>query len=273
MIIGNVKDHGFIAPTIEADHYVFGSNKILGSVLQENGQWDDFLPEEEVQNVNGLEVYNCTAFGTTSIVEMILKRLGKGQNNYSDRYVGTMAETRPPGNSPHTVAECIRTISGLVDEKLLPFSEDINDVDTYFSLGNDGENLKAIGWEWLKTHDFKHEWVFTTQMTAKERIEQLKEALKYSPIGVSVRAWVQDDDGLYIKNEGEGDTHWTVLYGYEEGKYWKVFDSYSDHGTVKKKLAWNYAYTFTKKYHVALKPIIKKRWWEVILEILSKIFK
>ena len=48
--------------------------------------------------------------------------------------------------------------------------------------------LSFRGAEW----QFNHDWVATTT-------QALWDALQYSPLGISVYAWVNDKDGLYYK--------------------------------------------------------------------------
>ena len=69
------KNYGFIPDKIQPEDYVFGGIGIpTEPVLQPDGQWDVFLPEGEMQAKNGVETFACTAFGTTSAIEILMKR-------------------------------------------------------------------------------------------------------------------------------------------------------------------------------------------------------
>ena len=69
-------NYGFVRPKIEGKHYVLGGVFSLPkSVLQADGQWDKWLPDREFQNMNGVEVYNCTSFGTLNCIETLVKKL------------------------------------------------------------------------------------------------------------------------------------------------------------------------------------------------------
>ena len=54
----------------------------------------------------------------------------------------------------------------------------------------------------------------------------MMEALKRSPLGAAVSAWTVDDTDfdVFVRAQQQ-DNHWVCIYGYEDGKYWYVFDS------------------------------------------------
>mgnify|MGYP001599222192 CR=1 FL=1 len=139
--------------------------------------------------------------------------------NYSDRALGIMAGTKPPGNDPAKIAETIRK-QGLVLEKYLPFSSDIQTVEEYYSPNPLPESIIQQGKSWLFWYDFKHEYVFDKDTLLEEKQKRLMEALKYSPLGISVFAWAENPDGTYTKLGN--DNHWCVCYGYKENEYWKI---------------------------------------------------
>lgn len=66
--------YGFIEPFVTRDNYILGGlSSVPKDILQPNGQWDNFLPERELQNL-GFETANCTGFGTTSCIEILMKK-------------------------------------------------------------------------------------------------------------------------------------------------------------------------------------------------------
>lgn len=206
-------------------------------------QWDDFLPCKEYQSKGGLETYNCTNYGTLNAIEILYKRLFNKEVNYSERYTGIMSGTTQEGNSIQNVIETIRKVCGLIPESLLPFDDSINTWDKYYSPKPMTQGLLDVGKAWLKQFQLGHEWIFTLG-DGKDRVKRLKECLQYSPIGVSVCAWTEDN-GLYIKEPGDQDNHWVCCYGYEDGQYWKIFDSYDN---TNKKLAWDYSFGYGKRF-------------------------
>lgn len=271
--------YGFIAPVIEKDHYVFGSSPINLPVLRPDGQWVGSLPRIEEQRKNGVETCNCTGYGTNNCIEIILMFLLPNQVfDNSDRFTGIIAGTHPPGNDPHTVAEAIRN-TGCIIENMLPFDESIKSVSDYFSFfGSNESNCRTAASLWKKRFEFYHEWVFQGDIPLEQKQALMKEALKYSPLGVSVYGWQQDGNGLYVKNIGQSDNHWTACVGYVEGEYWIIFDSYPDAaGGELKRLRWDFDFGFCKKYHVL--PIENQRTISVrnpiaaIIEFIINLFK
>ena len=133
------------------------------------------------------------------------------------------------------------------------------------------EHLKQIAKQWLTEYTFMHEWVFKG---GSDKQERMMEALKYSPLGVSVVGWRQKD-GLYVKYPGERDQHWTDVVGYEKDKHWIIYDSYPP---FIKHLAWDYDFGFAKRYHVEritpliYTPVKKNDFYGLIMWLIKNIF-
>lgn len=255
MIIREEINNGFIKDEIKISDYVFGAGNIDGNILRPDGDWRDYCPKYELQRQNGLETMNCATFHTLNPIEIIFEeQYGILDSDFSERYTGTLAETSRAGNSPHKVAEAIRK-RGLVPEEMLPFSSEINTWEEYYAP-IDSRLLKE-GKQWLTEWDFGHDWVFLDHMTLGEKHERLKNALKYSPLGVSVHAWVSEDD-VYFK-QGEADNHWCTLV-YADDEYWYVFDTYEP---FLKKLRKDYDFGIAKRYTINRNP--KRPNWVVDL--------
>ena len=211
--------YGYIKDFQTRDNYVLGGlTKTPEIVLQPDGQWDDFLPEREIQNIDNVETANCTGFATSSVVEMLFKRKFGLQVNYSDRGLGINAGTYPPGNSPHKVSETIRS-KGLFYETFLSF-KDIHSVDEYYSPSPLPDVLKQKGLLWTDRYRYMHEYV---------KPENIKYALTLSPVCFAVYAWQQNDKGHFYKTKGQEDTHWVICYGFNDVlEVWKIYDSYDN---------------------------------------------
>jgi hypothetical protein len=108
------------------------------------------------------------------------------------------------------------------------------------------------GKEFLKHFEIKHEWVFTNE-TKEGKILLIKEALKRSPVGISVYAWSCDDEGVY--QQVAQPNHWVCCYGWNDHG-WKIFDSYTnsyklysfDADIVMAKLYWLKKRVVNKEY-------------------------
>lgn len=259
------KDYGFKLPTFEPEHYTFGSGLVPEVILAPDGSWGKWIPLGEVQNEMGIETWNCSGFATLNAIETLINRIYGKTVNYSDRFLGIVAGTKPfEGNDPHAVAEAVRK-NGLTLETMLPFSG-ISNVQEYYSFKGANEyNCRQEGKKWLGTDSFKHEWVLTPATSRAKHAELIKAALKLSPVDVSVTAWIFED-GKYVDN-GLPNTHWTTIIDYKEGDYWLVYDSYTQDGEFLKRVDWNHNFACAKRYHVA--EIIQETSQSFIAKLVS----
>lgn len=253
------KTYGFIQPKIKPEDYIRGhptlGGKVPENVLQPDSNWLLYLPlrEDQIKNV---ETNNCTAFGTLNALEILHKRKFGFEVNWCERALGIMAGTRPPGNDPSTVIETVRK-QGALPEDVLPFTEDIDTVEKYYSPDPLHDWLLSQASNWGYT--VKHEWVTPTR-------DEMIEALKHSPLGVAVYAW-KEEDGFNVR--GGTDNHWVCLYGIDSvSDGWLVFDSYAGH---LKLLHPNYQFYFVKRYW--LDKGVKKNWCVDLKNRLGSFFK
>lgn len=247
----HLRHNGFIKPTITSDHYILGGGMIPKIIIRADRQWTNFLPDPEKQFNSSFDTFGCTVFGTLNALEVFLTAIGYRQENKSDRCLYIFSDTHPPGNDPHVVSETIRNV-GVVPESDLPFSPEIDTLEKFTALTDWERKADLVdARKWLQTFEYLHEWVFESGIPLAEKQKRIWECLQYSPIGASVRAWAMNDAGLYCKQPGEEDNHWTVIVGGVFGEYWIIFDTYpDDSGLFLKKLAWDYDFGFAKRYHV-----------------------
>ena len=170
------KQYGYVRDEILDEDYVLGSLKLPTEVLVENGQWDEFIPADEIQRTEKYETYGCTIFGTESALQFLFKRVFGELKNFSERYVYIFTKTRAPGNSPKTIIEAIRKQCGMVDDDLLPMSkaatyEDYIEPDPLPLL------LQWKGEEFIKNYRINYEWVFNDSQIYN-RNEAIKAALQ-----------------------------------------------------------------------------------------------
>src|SRR3990167_4702153 len=266
-------NYGFKLPTITPDNYVLGKLGVTKRILNPERDWFSFLPLGEIQKRN-IETASCTEYGTLNAIEILENRQFSKKSNYSERFVAIGAKNTEDGNDPHTVAEWIRH-NGLVNEQDLPFTDQIKSWQDYISP-NLSPNLILKALQWLKQNLFKHEWVFENNVSLVQKQLKLLEALQYSPIGVSVNAWYQEND-IYVKRPGSLDNPWTVLIPSKQNQPWTVYDSYLDDGQYIKKLDWNYDFQFAKLYVISTLQqktfiyYLKRYWEELSKKILGRI--
>ena len=215
--MNELKKYGFDPDKIEIKDEEYKLGALMPVVINETGQYDKFLPLYEPQ-ADKYETWGCTIWGSQNMVEIYFKTLFKFEPNYNEIFNYVLAGVNENGGSPHNALESFRH-DGLIDHKLIPFPDTFQE----FKTTPITEMLKAKGKEWLAQYELKQEWII------KPTKEDIKNNLKFSPIGIGVTAWFEEN-GLYVDN-GLPNTHWCVAYGYKEtsqGIVLKIFDSY-DH--------------------------------------------
>jgi hypothetical protein len=230
----------------ELEAFVLGLSPMPRIPYNESGDWEKFLPKYENQTTKtGQETSGCTVWGSQNQIETFIKGVYGKENNYSERFTYLLVPIQPSkGADPQNTYETIRK-HGLVDDAKLPMTDTIAEyLDTTGITGS----LRALGQNWLYTHDFKHEWIWTQNNRPDNYLEVLKEELKTCPIGVSVTAWRQVN-GAYVSDSG-GNNHWCLLYKIDSEGYPWVFDSY-DHS--KKKLSKDHNIRRAKRIWVNVK--------------------
>lgn len=248
----NKEYRGFIAPQpITPDQWVLGaSNASPFPIVREDGNWTPLLPPHERQNIRGIETFNCTGFNTLNALEILMWHKFNIQVNYSDRWLGIIAETKAPGNDPHKVAEVIRKY-GLIPESMLPFSDDIQNADEYYSFKGFTQSqidaCYAEGRKWLEMYNFNHKWVYKENQPLQEKINNMKVGLKSSPLGIAVFAWASDARDVYYAN---GDpNHWTTVYNID--RFLEVIDTYEPfRKLVEQNIIWCKMYSIEKKAEI-----------------------
>jgi hypothetical protein len=244
--------HGFIYRKPEKEDYKDdGKIKLGGLPIVPSGQWDAFLPEPEFQD-RYCSTMSCASFNTLKAIQALHKQEFGDTTNWSDRMLASLSGTTPSGNDPHTVAETLRK-KGTVYETEWPYTSEINTIGKYLqtppfqTVVNGQVEFKGV-------YDFAHQYVGTDP-------QSMKTALTYSPLGVDVFAWnTSDTDDIYHRN-GMQSEHWTMIYGYVPGKYWKCLDSYPPY---QKKLAWDFGFTMVKQYTLHKAVLDNSLWAQAI---------
>src|SRR3990167_8209214 len=246
--------YGYIAPVIEPKDYILGAERHAPyEVVLESGDWTDGLPEGEPQR-RFIETNGCTNWGWLNLIEIYGKKILVEYSNWAERFTAVVSGQKKEGNDPHKVAEAIRGY-GVLPEEQLPFTDKITEWEEYFSPNPMTRTLKSEASKWLDKYVFKHEYIFTYDVPLTEKQRLLREALKRSPVGVSVYAWVERN-GKYYKPEEAEDNHWTCLVAAKEKEYWLIYDSYTDNGngnTYLKKLEWSYDFGVAKGFYLRRK--------------------
>lgn len=263
---------GFVAPEIvltgpKKDWFLGASGTPPFPIVKDDGNWESQIPVVEKQNKGKFETYNCTGFNTLNAIEILMSYKFGGTYNYSDRWLGIIAGTKEPGNDPQVVCEAIRKY-GLIPDEMLPFSDDLQTIGEYYSFKDgDKEACYAEGKKWLEKYEFKHAWVCKDSQPFDEKLNNIKVALKSSPLGIAVYAWASDARDVYISMGSPN--HWTTEYGTNE--YLKVIDTYEP---FRKLVEQNI--TYCKMFSITLKESISpeqaKTFWQIIADLWLKVF-
>lgn len=266
----NERKIGFIKPVITNDHFVLGGMSSLpAQVLRVDGDWTPYLPDFESQLEPTFDSDGCTCYGTLNCIETLERGVTGVKSNYSDRFIYNEVGITPPGSDPHLVATTIRG-AGLVDQ--FELSDEANSLAEFMTPRPNTIDLRVKGQQWLNKHELGHEWLWTSQPNQEEKLRLMKQALLYSPIGISVTAWYKNNDGLYYSPEGQPNEHWTCCYNIDEtGIY--VFDSYqgnnpSNPQSFLKKLTLDHNIEFAKRYALTI-PTPEQNW---IIELIKSLF-
>ena len=231
------------------DYHQQGRFQLAGAPLVLDGQWDDFIPDTELQ-AQYVETSACATFGTLNAVETLERRIFGEAKNWSDRFLAQRAGTTPLGNSPHKVAETLRK-GGDVFESDWPTAG--QDSWEKFYQNPPYELVVDAQTKFRGQYDFGHSWVSTDPTS-------MKLALQHSPLGVDVQAWgTKDSDGRY-RREGASN-HWVMCYGYNPGRYWKILDTYDN---SRKKLRWDYGFSMVKQYTLSRQVLDNSLWGKAI---------
>ena len=236
-----LKNYGFLGRGETPNDWVFGSDKQIGSeVLQNNGQWDSYLPQNEIQN-NKVETMACVSFSALNCLEILFKRKYGYEMNWSDRFTSKMSGTTKRGNYMYKVAESIRKHNGFVKQELWK-----NEGKTWDEWYKEiPANIKGQGERNKDLYEINYEWVYPVEPADKDA---LKDALKYAPLQISVCTdWYKRDGIWYQRKKGRGN-HCVTLFGYEDGKYWKIFDHYR--GNEIRYLEWDFRILYPFKFNI-----------------------
>src|SRR3990167_10083955 len=117
--------YGLKLDVFKPDDYVFGASPVPYEEINPSGDWSDYLPTRERQNLHNIETYACVTFTTLNAIEILIRKQYGLERNYSDRFLAMVSGTKEGGNTPNTVAEFLRKV-GVVGEEVWPFSPDIN---------------------------------------------------------------------------------------------------------------------------------------------------
>lgn len=227
---------GVLHKARELTDWIFGGSD-NNEVLVSDGQWDDYLVAKELQN-KGTETMACVSFSALNCLEILLKKQTKTEYNFSDRFTAKMSGTTTHGNYLVNVANSLRH-DGFIPETAYPY---VNGWSEYYKEMPPAKI--TLGKSIIQRWEVTYEWVALNE-------EAFKEALKRGPIQITARYIQGPKDEIF--NPTGRCNHAMIIYGYEEGKYWKVLDHYDYEGGHLKRYAWDYKFGAAMLYSIKYK--------------------
>ncbi len=254
----------FLYPQLElvAPAYKFGSNELLGTILRPNGDWRDYRPKDELQERNGVESSSCYIQAQQHAIATILEeQFGIIDSDFSERFNAFLSDGTQDGGDPIAGAQSIRH-DGLIPDSLLSFSPDITSWDDFHSFkdGNEKDCIKT-GKEWLKQWKPEYDIVFQRRDPIKYKIMQLREALKYSPVPMSVSAWYEGENNIFVKPPDSRDNHLVLCVYLDENNSPWIFDTYEP---FIKQLEPNYSSDFAMRWAITKQTYVESCWSKFI---------
>ncbi len=216
----------FIYPDIKPEHYRFGANN-AGDIIRENGDFRDFVPLEYEQRRN-IESSACYKLASLNGIATIQEEeFGLPNQQYSPRF-NDQENATPEGGDPLKFADSARE-DGLIPEGMLPFSDEIDTWEKFNSFFGGNEKLcRVAGKQFSKKWKINNYIVFERWEPIEVKYKKLREALKRSPVPMSVYAWIEKD-GIYVKPQGLSDTHLVLCVYLDEQNRPYFWDTYEPH--------------------------------------------
>ena len=210
-----MKYFGYIKEEKKPEDYVFGSySKVPNIELRPDHDWRGVRPLYELQAPK-FETYACVSETTTKIEAKLAKQIFNAEENWSARFLAAITDTDVKGgNSPGVVAEARRKL-GSIAEYLYPTEKAETFEDYYKEISY---SVRCEARKIPRTRDFLHDIVPSDP-------EAVYDALRFSPLGAGVYAWVRDGE-YYIFPDGAQPNHdTTIVFGKKE-EYFIIEDSY-----------------------------------------------
>lgn len=231
---GSKKNRGFLSTPPQIKDSVFGGiTTVTGTIVRPDGQWDSVLPVYEPQSFGSWDTLACVSFSALNCIETLFNAKLNKIENFSDRYVAKASGTTANGNYLYRVGDTIK--QGLVREWDWP-AVTTSYADYYSEIPQVVTDHAA---DFTKQYKIDYEFVYGGET-------MIKDALRYAPLQVAVCSYGKTENGI-IKSDNKAANHAMMLYGFEDGEYWKLFDHYANDF---KKYAWDLRFDTILKYDV-----------------------
>lgn len=197
----------FIYPDIKPQDRKYAG--IAGDIINPSGDWTKYLPPDELQGQNNVEPSSCFVEANQATIAILKEyQYGIKDENYSARFNALLADGTPAGGDPLKAAYSIKK-DGLIPQSMMDW-QGIDSWDDFHSWqGVEKDKCISKGQEEAREWDKKYYILFEKDDPLEVKYNNIRQALKRSPVPISVYAWLEKD-GQYYKPEGARDTHLTT---------------------------------------------------------------
>lgn len=236
------------APTDNRDYILGSTSKLPKIILQADRNWLPWKPTKEVQRNNLFDTYGCVSFSRNNCLEIMEKRKYGTEFNRCDRFLVVASGTIPrQGNSMDKVAQTARK-HGSVKEEMYPLTPSMTESEYYQAVP---EALFVEALTYKDLYEDQYEWVSWGGADKNK----MWEALQYGPLQVSIQAYGQYANGVYMPTGTQDTNHLVTLMHADYGKWWKILDHYENE---IKTLDWDYY------FGAAMRHNIEKRMFKLV---------
>ena len=240
-----LKNRGVIIETRDTDWKAGGETGITFEERLPSGDWEPYLPSDELQSNKYLDTMACVTYSALNCVETqanFLLKTGKftadqvtqlaswgyivnNEFNFSDRFTAKMSGTTTSGNSAQKVWDSIREHEGgfgLVPESMWPWDRTVPfDWNLYYAPIP--QDIIDFGKNIWKILEFKYEWV-AFYACMQPAIEDMKSHLKQSPQQILTKTCTWNDPVITRCGTDCIPNHATMIYLINN--YVRDFDHY-----------------------------------------------
>ncbi|MDZ4205897.1 MAG: hypothetical protein U1C12_01660 [Patescibacteria group bacterium] len=259
----------FIYPDLNEQNRQYGASVLQAPVLNPTSDWRNIIPPFEEQLRNGVDSIACYIEAQQhAIASVHEKKFEEHDNNWSARF-NALSSGTPSGGDPVKGADSIRN-DGQVEEYLMSYDGITSWQEFHSWKGVDEARVRSAGKADLYLYDRHFGVVIQREMPLETKYLILREALKRSPVPMSLYGQT-DFKGSYIqKPKGVYDTHMVVALYVSPDNQITVFDTYLPYIKV---LPANYNPDYGMVWVVEKRPRMtatqRKSLLQAILELLG----
>ena len=197
------------------------------TVVQPDRNWGPYLPKKELQAIL-FETATCVSFSLTNCCEMQIKKQTGVEINISDRFLAKKSGTDPRlGNYFTNVFKSFDKDGFILEAK---YPNDAQTIQEYYQEVPDYYGDYQLPFVPLHKQAkimrdniyYEPSWVGYGGVTN----EELYEALLYSPVQITVKAWKQPNSKGVYSYVDKGVNHAVTLFKMTEDGHKHIFDHY-----------------------------------------------